>query len=387
MNKRLVKKIVFLLMAALTLFMVTVTHVAAQEIPFYWDNINVTIDVQTNGDMLVTETQKYVFTGNYRNQRYRYIPLDKVAAIKDVTVEENNRTIASSTGIEKNQFWIRWEHELKPPESHTFVLKYRVVGGLQVNGQNTQVYWKAIWADRKSPIAASQVTVKLPDVLAGKVSSYNSLGIPTTVRQIDGQTFVFTAKQALPPQQELKVQITFPTGIIKLSPPSGPDSSGSGVTIDGSSPVGGFLGFILLAIALIVITSPIWISMLLLGTLFWLYRLYRKLCFSCKKLTLIRTTKVISTPTPSANGKKKIIRHCENCGYHHEKIVVTTYTYPSSSSHSGSYGGGGDSGGGGGESYGGGDSGGGGGGSYGGGGGDSGGGGGGGDGGGGGGGG
>jgi hypothetical protein len=58
MNKRLVKKIVFLLMAALTLFMVAVTHVAAQEIPFYWDNINVTIDLQANGDMLVTETQK-----------------------------------------------------------------------------------------------------------------------------------------------------------------------------------------------------------------------------------------------------------------------------------------------------------------------------------------
>jgi len=360
MNKRLVKKIVFLLMAALTLFMVTVTHVAAQEIPFYWDNINVTIDVQTNGDMLVTETQKYVFTGNYRNQRYRYIPLDKVAEIKDVTVEENNRTIASSTGIEKNQFWIRWEHELKPPESHTFVIKYRVVGGLQVNGQNTQVFWKAIWADRKSPIKASQVTVKLPDVLAGKVSSYNSLGIPTAVRQIDGQTFVFTAKQALPPQQELEVQITFPTGIIKLSPPSGPDSSGSGATIDGSSPIGGFLGFILVAIAVIVFTSPIWIPVLLLSIsvllLSKLFLLYRKLCFSCKKLTLIRTTKVISRPTPSANGKKKIIHHCENCGYHHEKIVVITYTYPSSSSDSGSYGGGGDSGsyGGGGDSGGGG---------------------------------
>jgi len=182
------------------------------------------------------------------------------------------------------------------------------------------------------------------------------LGIPTTVRQIDGQTFVFTAKQALPPQQELEVQITFPTGIIKLSPPSRPDSSGSGVTIDGSSPLGGFLGFILLAIAFIVFTSPIWIWVLLLITLFWLYRLYRKLCFSCKKLTLIRTTKVISTPTPSANGKEKIIRHCENCGYHHEKIVVTTYTYPSSSSDSGSYGGGSDSGsyGGGGDSGGGG---------------------------------
>jgi len=236
------------------------------------------------------------------------------------------------------------------------VLKYRVVGGLQVNGQNTQVFWKAIWADRKSPIAASQVTVKLPDVLAGKVSSYNSLGIPTTVRQIDGKTFVFTAKQALPPQQELEVQITFPTGILKLSPPSGQGSSGSGVIRDGSSEVGGFLGFILWAIVLLVITSPVWISVLLFITLFWLYRRSRKLCFSCKKLTLIRTTKVISTPTPRAKGKKKIIRHCENCGYHHEKIVVTTYTYPSSSSHSGSYGGSSDSGsyGGGGDSGGGG---------------------------------
>ena len=96
-------------------------------------------------------------------------------------------------------------------------------------------------ANRKSPIEASQVTVKLPDVLAGKVSSYHSLGIPTVVSQIDGQTFVFTAKQALPPQQELEVQITFPTGIIKLSPPSGQDSSGSGVIIDDSSPAEGFL--------------------------------------------------------------------------------------------------------------------------------------------------
>jgi hypothetical protein len=144
------------------------------------------------------------------------------------------------------------------------VLKYRVVGGLQVNGQNTQVFWKAIWADRKSPIEASQVTVKLPDVLAGKVSSFQSFGIPTRVRQIDGQTFVFTAKQALPPQQELEVQITFPTGSIKLSPPSGQNSSGSGVIIDDSSAPGGFLGFILGALALILFTSPIWMFFVLL---------------------------------------------------------------------------------------------------------------------------
>ncbi|WP_341739906.1 DUF2207 domain-containing protein [Microcoleus sp. CAWBG640] len=342
MNKRILKKIVFLLIASLSLFFATVTHVAAQAAPFYWENINVTIDVQTNGDMLVTETQKYVFTGNYTNQRSRYIPLDKVGEIKDVTVAENNQIIASTTGIENNQIWIRWQHELKPPESHTFVVKYRVVGGLQVNGENTQVYWKAIWPDRKSPINASQVTVKLPDVLVAKVSSFKSFGIPTTVRQLDGQTFAFTGKQALPPKQELEVQVIFPTGILQFSTPSPQASNNSGFTIDGSSPLGGFLGFIVGSIIFVVFTSPIWIPVLLLMKV-WSF--FRKKCPSCKKPTLIRKTKVISSPTRSNHGEDQIICHCDSCGYHDEKTVVTTYTDPSSSSDSYS-GGGGDSGGG-----------------------------------------
>ncbi|XZN90496.1 MAG: DUF2207 domain-containing protein [Microcoleus sp.] len=119
--------------------------------------VNKRLVVQTNGDMLVTETQKYVFTAAYNNERYRYIPLDKVDEIKDVTVAENNQIIPSSTGIENNQLWIRWQHELKPPESHTFVIKYPVVGGLQLDGGNTLVYWKAIAAGRKAPINTGEV--------------------------------------------------------------------------------------------------------------------------------------------------------------------------------------------------------------------------------------
>ncbi|MCU0547210.1 MAG: hypothetical protein MUE44_34475 [Oscillatoriaceae cyanobacterium Prado104] len=56
-------------MTALTVFTIAVTRAAAQQLPFYWDNINVAIEVQTNGDMLVTETQKYVFTADYNNER------------------------------------------------------------------------------------------------------------------------------------------------------------------------------------------------------------------------------------------------------------------------------------------------------------------------------
>ena len=115
---------------------------------FYWDAINVAIDVRDNGDMLIAETQEYVFGREHSNERYRCIPLDKVDDITDVTVAENDKIIPSQVGEENNQLWIKWQHELNPPESHTFVIKYRVIGGLHVNADTTQVYWKAIFGDR-----------------------------------------------------------------------------------------------------------------------------------------------------------------------------------------------------------------------------------------------
>jgi Predicted membrane protein (DUF2207) len=237
-NKRLLKKIAFLLMASLSLLLVTVTHAAAQQLPFYWDNINVIIDVQTNGDMLVTETQKYVFTADYTNERYRYIPLDKVAQIKDVTVTENNQIIPSSTGTENNQLWIRWQHELKPPDSHTFVIKYRVVGGLQLDGENTLVYWKAIAADRKAAINTGKVTVKLPEALSGKVLSFTNFGTAAVRRQVDPKTFEFVAIQAIQPQQELEVQIAFPQAIMNIPQPGWQQSGNQSQSSSGAE---GFL--------------------------------------------------------------------------------------------------------------------------------------------------
>ncbi len=90
-------------------------QVNAQSVPFYWEFIDVDIAVQNNGDMLISETQKYTFTGDYKNERFRYIPLDKVDEITDVSVSENSQLLESTTGVENNQFWIRWTHKLKAP--------------------------------------------------------------------------------------------------------------------------------------------------------------------------------------------------------------------------------------------------------------------------------
>jgi uncharacterized membrane protein YgcG len=225
MNKRFAKQTILALMTLLATLLTSLTHVTAQDAPFFWDAINVDMNVQSNGDMLITETHKYVFPTKYNNQRFRYIPLDKIDKITDVTVQENNRVIPSQTGIENGQFRISWQHKLKPPSKHTFVIKYRVVGGLQVDSQNTQVYWKAIFADRKAPIKTAIVRVQLPKSLSGKVLSFQSFGALSDAREINSTTFEFIAKAPILPQEELEVQITLESGTINFPLPQWQQSS------------------------------------------------------------------------------------------------------------------------------------------------------------------
>ena len=315
-NKRLLKKIVFLLMASLSLLLVTVTHAAAQQLPYYWDNINVIIDVQTNGDMLVTETQKYVFTADYTNERYRYIPLGKVDEIKDITVAENNQIIPSSTGIENNELWIRWQHQLKAPESHTFVIKYRVVGGLQVDGENTIVYWKAIAAGRKAPINTGKVTVQLPEPLSGKVLSFTNFGAAAVARQVDPKTFEFVASQAIPPEQELEVQIAFPQAILNIPQPGWQQSGNQSQSA--AEAIVFYNSAFLIFFALFSFGIPILMIVIVRKE-----EIEKRRCPECKTVKLKLNYKVLLKPTYTSAGKQEVTRDCQNCSYYrnYEAII------------------------------------------------------------------
>jgi uncharacterized membrane protein YgcG len=174
---------------------------------FYWDFINVDIDVQTNGDMLITENQKYIFTKLGKNQRYRYIPLDKIDEISDVSVFEEDKKITFDTGIENNNFWIRWQHELNSPEEHTFTLKYRVIGGLNIYDEKYEVYWKAIFAKRNAPINKGKIIVTFPESFSRKIQEFRSYGVSTKAKQIDENTVEFISTGNIPPYQEIEVKV------------------------------------------------------------------------------------------------------------------------------------------------------------------------------------
>lgn len=339
MNKQWMKRSLVSVVVVMAILLINMSSSLAQGAPFHWNHINVEIDVQNNGDMLVTENQEYEFSKNSTNQRYRYIPLSKIGSINDVTVSEKNQIIPSQTGIKNNQFWISWQHQLKAPEIHTFILKYRVVGGLKVDPQNTQVYWKAIFADRQAIVKKAAIQVHLPEILAGKVTDFRGLGVSNDFRKVDDRTFAFSAKQALQPGEELEVQVTFPSQILQLATFSQPQ-------IIATTPDTG-------AFSLMVLLAPLLFAVLIVVMFVVIYRRH---CPDCKKLTLQRTTKKSSFAKAADTGKTRVIHHCPNCSYHHEYLAVYTIGYSDSGYNNG--GGGYDGGGG----YGGGDGGGGGGG-------------------------
>jgi hypothetical protein len=184
---------------------------------FYWESWSVDINVQENGDMLVTEVMQYGFTRPTGNQRSRWIPLDKIGRISDVSVTDQGERVPASSGLEDGKFWIRWSHPpVIPPASRTFTLKYRVHAGLRIHDKGDQVYWKALPKERSAPIKRGEVMVRLPDSLAGKVMKINSFGVPADSSQLDSRTVRFVPRVEVRPKKELEVQVTFEHGIIAV---------------------------------------------------------------------------------------------------------------------------------------------------------------------------
>jgi Predicted membrane protein (DUF2207) len=209
LSKKLVHRLLLFCLTFILGFTFTIHNVQAESAPFYWEFINVDIAVQPNGDMLVTETQKYNFTGDYNHLRSRYIPLGNVDRITEVSVSENGQILPNITSIVNNEFWIRWEHQLQPPESPIFVLKYRVIGGLHVNHNYAQVDWKAIFSDRKAPIKQAQVRVEFPEELTTKIKTFHSFGVVANIRRVDTKTIEAVTKQSLEPGEGLEIEVTF----------------------------------------------------------------------------------------------------------------------------------------------------------------------------------
>jgi len=203
----------------------------AQEKSLYWQRYDVNIAVQPNSDMLIEEIQQIAFTSGTFRFGFRAIPLDRVERITDVQVSElingveqpytpnSSRQYGFVTAIEGGELKITWYFPPTGPSTHTYIVRYRAVGGLRIYDEGDQVWWKAIAPDHNFAIRQSRVTVTLPGTFTQDQLMVASYGASATSYFGEGNTVVFEA-QNIPADEELEVRVQFPHGVVQGSPPS-----------------------------------------------------------------------------------------------------------------------------------------------------------------------
>lgn len=217
MNYQLMRTTLFCLTL---LFYASLRVHASQAESFYLKSVDVDIEVETSGDLLVSETLSYVFTERTSNQRIRHIPLSLIDRITDVQVYENGQKIRSKTRVGRDQLSIRWHHQLNKTGIRTFVLQYRAQGAVRVDERHDQVVWPAVFEKHPARIETSQVTVRVPPSLAGQIQNVSHYGVPTVSRQLDARTVTFSPRGELQPDEGLTVKLYVPHGRLSTDIPA-----------------------------------------------------------------------------------------------------------------------------------------------------------------------
>ena len=106
--------------------------------------------------MLIEETQEIVFTSGVFTFGFAAIPLDRVEEITDISVAEVTPTgeraytpnssseYGFTTNVSEGNLEITWYFPPTSNSTHTYILRYRVIGGVRIYEGGDQVWWKAI---------------------------------------------------------------------------------------------------------------------------------------------------------------------------------------------------------------------------------------------------
>ena len=200
----------------------------AQSDVFTWTYIHVDIEIQEDGGLLVSEEQQYSYKtghGATLHKRERLFSMDMIEEIRDVEVYE----VARSGGMlpeplslthKRKPFQILWWHELAPPETRTFALRYRVIGAIHSDKPTDVLRWAVAGRDTPAPDAKATVRVHLPPRLRGKTNPSVENGIPADIRTSpDGRTIDFNARLATAARPGFEIRVSFPHGLLRVKEP------------------------------------------------------------------------------------------------------------------------------------------------------------------------
>jgi len=218
-------KRIFLVAAALAIFLFSGSLVLAEDAPSkWWDFGKWDVDININKDstFVVRETQTFNFHGNF-HWTQRDIAKNKLRAISDVKVfDKDGRELAPpevEISEDATQVSVKINFDLVDTAA-TWTFEYKVIGGLGYFDDHDELYWNAISENRDVPIKEVEVRVRLPEeapveqlkqtLYSGPAGSTVSSG---NYKIIDGKTFRFWGSD-IGPYENFTIVAGWPKGMV-----------------------------------------------------------------------------------------------------------------------------------------------------------------------------
>ena len=222
----------------------TAPAAALQSQSVTWDSIDVTLNVQQDGVIGVTERDSIIFQGGPFRKGYREIPLARVEDLQNIIVGEvvNNR-VRPYAFVPKYQFSqdvpntytyekvggnlrVDWSFPPTRSDERTFEIGFDAIGALRVYDNAERPYQQIDWigAGREitanAPVNNARLTVVLPEAVdPGRVFIQGAgSGDPADHTPDGGKTWIWEA-QNLGRGQELSGHLQFEP-IVDAQPPA-----------------------------------------------------------------------------------------------------------------------------------------------------------------------
>jgi uncharacterized protein (TIGR04222 family) len=189
------------------------------------DNVDVVLNVQENGDVIVDETYTYTFEGNFHFVA-RDIPTGAWSGVSDIKVLDANGT-ALPEGSGPGTFTTYKNGDIRSIEVNfdladttaTWTYHYKAESAVLYWDEGDELRWYVFDADTAVPIVKARATVKIP----GEVSAANmthaievGYGVQTNVTSPAASTMVYEATGFMP-YTKFWIVTGFPKGVVKFT--------------------------------------------------------------------------------------------------------------------------------------------------------------------------
>jgi uncharacterized protein (TIGR04222 family) len=189
------------------------------------DNVDVLLDVQKNGDVVVDEAFTFTFEGSFHYVT-RNIPTDNMDGISDIEVRDATGALlpkGDSAGTfntfkEGNQQYIQVNFDLTDT-SATWTFHYRAEAVIMFWDEGDELRWYVLDAETPVTVGAAKATVKLPgSVLSQDMTENIQVGydVQTNVYSPAPSTMVYEAS-SIPPYTNFWIVTGFPKGVVKFA--------------------------------------------------------------------------------------------------------------------------------------------------------------------------